>query len=214
MLQNNQQFIKASVIIVIIAGLIGALSVMSGGIGLENAKMISISLALIIYGITATICMVVTRKPAYKSLGTAGMIVSGIAFLLAFIMIVGTIENEELLKIGFVFFIASVALAHICLLHYFNLQNKYALYARYTATAAIALFSLLIIIRIFEPILSLTSLVYNQSVIKIILASLIVDLAATLLVPLCNRLKVNPPAEQPGITSEPPVINEEQAPGV
>ena len=55
MLQNNQQFIKVSVIVVIIAGLLGALAVMSSGIGLENAKMISISLVLIIYGITATI---------------------------------------------------------------------------------------------------------------------------------------------------------------
>ncbi len=214
MLQNNQLFIKVSVIVVIIAGLFGALAVMSGGIGLENAKMISISLALIIYGITATICMVVTRKPAYKTLGTAGMIVSGIAFLLAFIMIVGAIGNEELLKGGFSFFIASVALAHICLLHNFNLQNKYALYARMTATAAIAIFSFLIIIRIFEPFLSLTALVYNQSVLRIILASLIVDLAATLLVPLCNRLNVDTPAGQLPITSEPPAIHQEQTPGV
>jgi len=214
MLQNNQQFIKVSVIVVIIAGLLGALAVLSSGIGLENAKIISISLVLIIYGITSTLCMVVTGKPAYKTLGNAGMIVSGIAFLLAFTLIVGSIDNEELLKIEFAFFIASVGLAHICLLHHFNLQNKYALYARMTATAAIALFSLLVIIRIYEPILSLTALVYNQSILKIILALLIADLAATLLVPLCNRLKVDPPAEQLTFTPEPPAIHEEQSPGV
>jgi len=214
MFQNNQQFIKVSVIVVIIAGLLGALAVISSGIGLENAKMISISLILIIYGITATICMVVTSKPAYKTLGTAGMIVSGIAFLLTLIMIIGEIGNEELLKGSFAFFIASVALAHICLLHHFNLQNKYALYARITATAAIAIFSFLIIIRIFEPFLSLTALVYNQSILKIILASLIIDLAATLLVPLCNRLKMNEPAGQSTIPPEPPAVHEEQTPGV
>ena len=208
--QNNQQFIKVSVIVAIIAGLLGALAVLSSGIGLENAKMISISLVLIIYGITATVCMVVTGKPAFKTLGTAGMIVSGIAFLLALIMIVGEIGNEELLKLGFASFIASVGLAHICLLHHFNLQNKYALYARMTATAAIAIFSFLIIIRIFEPFISLNALAYNQSILKIILASLIVDLAATLLVPLCNRLKINEPA----VTPEPPAIHEEQTPGV
>jgi hypothetical protein len=212
--QNNQQFIKASVIIVIIAGLLGALSVMSGGIGLENAKIISISLSLIIFGITATISMVVTRKPAFKSLGTAGMIVSGITFLLALIIIVGTIENEEILKIGFAFFIASIALAHICLLHYFNLQNKYALYARIAATIAIAIFSLLIIIRIFEPIINFNALAFDLSIIKIILSSLIIDLAATLLVPLCNRLKVAGPADQLMVNSEPPAIHEEQTPGV
>ncbi|HMK26299.1 MAG TPA: hypothetical protein VK483_09740 [Chitinophagaceae bacterium] len=212
---NNQQFIKVSIIVVIIAGLLGALAVMSSGIMLANGKMIAICLLLIIYGITATICMVVTSKPAYKTMGTAGMIVSVIAFLLALIMIVGTVENEELLKTTFAFFIASVGMAHICLLHHFNLQNKYALYARMTATAAIALFSFLFIIRIFEPFLSLTALVYNQSVLKIILAALIADLAATLLVPLCNRLKVNDPAEQLTLTSEPPAMHhEEQTPGV
>lgn len=212
--QNNQQFIKASVIIVIIAGLLGALAVISGGIGLENGKLIAISLSVIIFGITATICMVVTRKPAFKTLGNAGMIVSGLAFLVAFIMIVGAIESEEILKIGFALFIASVALAHICLLHNFNLQNKYALYARMVATIAISIFSLLIITRVFEPIISLTSLVYNQSIIKILLSSLIVDLAATLLVPLCNRLKVNAPAVQITNTSEPPAVHEEQNPVV
>jgi hypothetical protein len=214
MLQNNQQFIKVSVMVVIIAGLLGALAVLSSGIMLANGKMISICLLLIIYGITATLCMVVTSKPAYKTMGTAGMIVSGIAFLLALIMIAGSVENEELLKTAFAFFIASVGLAHICLLHHFNLQNKYALYARMTATAAIAIFSFLFIIRIFEPFLSLTALIYNQSILKIILAALIIDLAATLLVPLCNRLKVNEPAGQPTITSEPPAVHEEQTPGV
>jgi hypothetical protein len=59
MLQNNQQFIKVSIIVVIIAGLLGALAALSSGITLANGKMISICLLLIIYGITATICMVV-----------------------------------------------------------------------------------------------------------------------------------------------------------
>jgi hypothetical protein len=166
MLQNNQQFIKVAVIVVIIAGLLGALAVLSSGIMLANGKMIAVCLLLIIYGITATICMVVTSKPAYKTMGIAGMFVSGVAFLLAFVTIIGEIGNEYLLKAAFVFFIASVGLAHICLLHHFNLQNKYALYARMTATAAIAIFSFLFIIRIFEPFISLNSLIYNQSVLK------------------------------------------------
>ena len=215
MLQNNQQFIKVSIIVVIIAGLLGALAALSSGIMLANGKMISICLLLIIYGITATICMVVASKPAYKTMGMTGMIVSGVAFLLKFVMILGEIGNEYLLKAAFVLFIASIGLAHICLLHHFNLQNKYALYARMTATAAIAIFSFLFIIRIFEPFISLNSLIYNQSVLKTILAALIVDLAATLLVPLCNRLKVDDPAEQLTITSEPPAMHhEEQTSGV
>ena len=212
--QNNPQFIKASVIIVIIAGLLGAIAVMSGGIGLENAKMIAVCISLIIFGITSTICMVVTRKPEYKTLGTAGMIVSGTAFLLAFVMIIGSVENEGILKVGFALFIASIALAHICLLHHFNLQNKYALYARITATIAITIFSLLIIIRVFEPIINLTALAYDQSMIKIIFGSLMIDLAATLLVPLCNRLKINTPVQQHTTSSEPPAVHEEQNPVV
>jgi hypothetical protein len=212
--QNNQQFIKASVIIVIVAGLLGAIAVMSGGIGPANAKVIAISLAVIIFGITATICMVVTRKPEYKKLGIAGMIASGIAFLIVFIVVVAEIESEGLLKAGFAFFIASIGLAHICLLHNFNLQNKYALYARITATIGISLFSLLLITRVFEPLINFNALAYNQSILKILLASLVIDLSATLLVPLCNRLKTDVPVQQHTNISVLPAKDEEKAQGV
>jgi hypothetical protein len=81
-------------------------------------------------------------------------------------------RDEGLLKLGFALFILSIALAHISLLHYFNLQNKYAFYARITASIAISLFSLLLIMRIFEPFMGVSSLVYNQSTLKMLGASL------------------------------------------
>ncbi len=208
--QNNQQLIKASIVIVIIAGLLGALSIVATGIGPASAKLFSLSLSLIIFGMTTTISMVVTRKPEFKLLGIAGMVVSGMAFLLFFIMILGETGGEGLLKLAFALFIAAIALAHICLLHHFTLQNKYALYARITATIAIAIFSLILITRIFEPLPNLYSLASNQSMIKILVAALIIDLAATLLVPLCNRLKVDEPAEQLSFASEQLPPQEEQ----
>ena len=39
MYQNNQQLIKASVIIVIIAGVLGALSIFTGGLDASSAKL-------------------------------------------------------------------------------------------------------------------------------------------------------------------------------
>lgn len=131
--QHNQQLIKASIVIVIIAGLLGALSIIATGIGPASAKLFSVSLSLIIFGMTATISMVVTRKPEFKALGIAGMVVSGMAFLLFFCIILGEIGGEGLLKLAFALFIGAIALAHICLLHHFTLQNKYTFYARITA---------------------------------------------------------------------------------
>jgi hypothetical protein len=207
--QNNQQLIKISIAIVIVAGLLGALSVISGDIGVSSMKIFALSLLIIIYGITATISMVVNRKPAYKTLGTAGMIASGLGFLLSAIVILIEIEETGILQLASSFFIAAIALAHICLLHYFNLQNKYAYYARITATIAIAVFSLILITRIFEPFPNLNSFGGNQSILKILVAALVIDLAATLLVPLCNRLEVHDPAEVLTITSEPLAATDE-----
>ena len=206
--QNNQQLIKASVVIVIVAGLLGAITVLTEGIGIAGGKLFAISLSLIIFGIMATISMVVTRKPEYKALGTAGIFVSGLAFILFAVLIIGEISEPILLKLSFSSLIASFALGHICLLHYFTLQNKYATYARMTATLAITIFSLFLIIQIFEPFPSLYNFAYDQSTLKVIVAALIVDLAATLLVPLCNRLKKDEPAELTFTKEEPGVKDE------
>ncbi|HEV7781516.1 MAG TPA: hypothetical protein VGO58_09625 [Chitinophagaceae bacterium] len=209
--QNNQQLIKASVVVVIIAGALGALMVLAGDIGPVTGKIFALCFSLIIFGITGTICMVVTRKPEYKTLGGAGMVTSGLGFLMSFIMVVGEVGDDGLLKLGAVCLILSIALAHICLLHHFTLQNKYAVYARITATTAIAIFSFCLITRVFEPIQGMMAMAYNQSTLKILLASFVVDLGATLLVPLCNRLKVDDPADQLILTEEPPTAEEQQA---
>ncbi len=201
---QHPQWIRTSVVIVIIAGLFGAFSVISEGIGLTSGKIFALSFSLIFFGITAAIPMVITRKPECRALGMAGMAVSGVAFLLVALLILGEIGNEVLLKFTFSLFIASIALAHISLLYYFNLRNKYAHYARTSATVFITLFSFLLIVRIFEPFPGLNALAYNQSTLKMLVASLVLDLAATLLVPLCNRLQ---PDQQQGTG-----MNDEQLP--
>ena len=211
---KNQQFIRGAIITVIVAGAFGALSILAGGIGQAGAKLFTICFSLIFFGITATISMIVTRKPEYKGLGTAGLVVSAISFFIFSVMILAEIGDPSILQLAFAMMILSIALAHICLLHYFNLQNKYALYARMTATIAISIFSLILITRIFEPFPRLYSLGANQSALKLLVAALVVDLAATLLVPLCNQLKVNETIELTFTDEQPapPPVQEEQTP--
>ena len=213
---NNQQFIKGMIIAVIIAAVIGALTVMAGdslgrGGGEITGKLFLASFSLIFFGITATISMVVSAKPQYKTLGNAGLGVSVVAFfLILFVIFIGIGNDLTIVKFAFSLFIASIALAHICLLHHFNLQNKYAHTARITATVFISLFSMVIIINVMGAGDGLMSLMNGQSIIKMGTASLIIDLAATLLVPLCNRLKVEEPVKLSFSDQHPIPSKEEQ----
>ncbi len=216
---NNQQFIKGAIITVIIAAAIGALTVLASdsfgdGGGEIAGKLFLVSFSLIFFGIMAAISMVVTEKPPYKNLGKAGMIVSAAAFLLVLILIFAGVDDDiTIAKLAFALFIASIALAHISLLHHFNLQNKHANTARIIATIFISLFSLVIIINIFGTGQGLQSFLVNgQSMAKLGMTSLMIDLAATLLVPLCNRLQVNNPAEELNLTPEQPPVQNEQLP--
>ena len=202
--QNNPQLIKASVVTVIIAGILGVLTILAGDIGATSGKVFILSFALILFGILGTICMVVTRKPEYKTLGLAGMFIAGLGFLLTFIIVLTDLGDEGISKFALVCLILSIAMAHICLLHHFNLQNKYAVYARITATTAIAIFSFCLILRVFQPIQGLYSLAYDQSTLKLLASAFVVDLAATLLVPLCNRLQVAAPSIELDLGKETP----------
>jgi hypothetical protein len=198
---NNQQFIKGAIITVIIAAAIGALIVLaSDSVGRDAGEFIGklflVCFSLIFFGITATISMAVSAKPQYKNLGKAGMIVSAAAFFLFLILIFAGIGRDMTIpKFAFALFIASIALAHICLLHHFNLQNKFAHSARMAATIFISLFSLIIIVNVLGAGDNFQSLMNGQSTMKMVIASLIIDLAATILVPLCNRLKVEVPVK-------------------
>ena len=155
--------------------------------------------------------MVVTAKPEYKNLGNAGMIVSSIAFFIILILIfTGVGRDVTIAKLAFALFIASIALAHICLLHHFNLQNKHAHSARITATIFISLFALVLIITVFSTDEGLSALMNSADMMKMGVASLIVDLAATLLVPLCNRLKVEEPVKLSFTEEQPQKPQEEQ----
>jgi hypothetical protein len=209
--QNNQQLIKASVVTVIIAGALGTVTVFAGSIGAGSAKIFALSFSLILFGITATTCMVVTRKPELKMAGNAGMAVSALGFLLTLIIVIAEIVDQVVLKLALVSLILAIGLAHICLLHHFTLQNKYALYARITATIAISVFTFCLILQVFGPIPGWYSLLYNQSTLKLLVAAFIIDLAATLLVPLCNRLRVDEPVELE-LTPDPPAPEEPQTP--
>jgi len=199
--------IKAFVIAVIIAGLFGVISILaSDGMGMEGAKAFAISMCFILYGLLSAAPMVLAEKPEYKTLGVASMIVSTLAFILTVAAILAEITDAGFLKFIASLFILSLGLAHICLLHHFNLQNKYAHYARVTATIAITLFTLLIIVRVFDTFMLYESFLYNQSTAKITVVAFIIDLTATLLVPLCNRLQVTEKVEM--IFDETPPVDQ------
>ncbi len=200
--QNNQSLIKAAIAITIIAGVAGALSAIGGSIDPSTGKIYATCFMIIFFGITGTLSMVAGNKPENKLLGLAGIAASIGAFLLFSIMLIGENGSEILLKIAFILSIAAIALAHISLLFHITIQNKYAGFARIAATVAISLFSLFIIVQVFEPMPSLYMMGPNQTMIKTITALLLVDLAATLLVPLCNRLHVESPIEQLEFTPE------------
>ncbi|NOT51769.1 MAG: hypothetical protein HOP10_10900 [Chitinophagaceae bacterium] len=205
-MSNNPQFIKGAIITVIIAGAIGALTVLAGdsfgvATGDFTGKLFLTSFSLIFFGITGAICMVVTEKPEYKGLGNAGMIVSSIGFFITLILIFVGVKDEDgdatVPKLAISFFLASIALAHISLLFHFNLRNRHAHNARMTATIFISIFTFALIILVFSGRGLFTGVTDAQTMAKIIMVSLVIDLAATVLVPLCNRL---PADEQPSLS--------------
>lgn len=202
-MSRNPQFIRGSIIVLLIAGIIGVLTVLAGdsfgvATGDFTGKLFLTCFSLIFFSITAVICMVVTEKPEYKNLGNAGLIVSAIAFFITLILIFGGVgEDPSIAKFAFSLFLASIALAHISLLHYFNIRNRHAHNARMTATIFISIFTGVIIILLFSSRGLFDSLGDAQTMSKIILGSLVADLAATAMVPLCNRL---PADEQPALS--------------
>ncbi|HUM97256.1 MAG TPA: hypothetical protein PK275_05325 [Chitinophagaceae bacterium] len=213
-MKNTTSAIRSLIIAIIVAGTIGALTVLAGdsfgmATGDITAKIFLICISFIYFGIPAAIGYVVAEKPIYKGLGNATMIVSSVAFLITLILIFAGINDDaSIAKLAASLFIASIALGHISLLHHFTLLNKHAHTARTSATIFISIFSFIVIINIFGTGNGFTSILGNQTMLKGGVASLVLDLAATLLVPLCNRL---PADEQPTLSfsnESKPVIDE------
>lgn len=194
-MNNNFQTLNKILIALTLASIIiGVAMVFTNDILFITGKTFTICIAFIFFGITGTIALAGARKPENNLLGIIGGIISALSFMLTLITILGEISNEQLLKITFSTTILSIAFAHICLLLYFNIRNKYAMFARIAAITAISLFSALIITQIFSPMSNLYMMYSMQSNYKFILAVFVIDLGATLLVPLFNRLQ--PPASQ------------------
>jgi hypothetical protein len=207
-----QSFLKILIAIVILAGATATIMVMvadepsAGG-----SKILSIAMSLIFFGITGSICWAAARKPQHNILGNAGMIVSAVAFLYTTMLVLGEVDSTAMLRVAFCFFIASIALAHISFLFYINARNKYASIVRVLATLFITFFSLLIITKIFEVDDGLFFMRgFDLTYIRLVFSSLILDLTATLLVPLCNQLDIETPTVELEIGNEPSPVNEDQ----
>lgn len=202
-MKQSTSVIKNLIVVVIVAGVIGALTVLAGDsfgmvTGDITAKLFLISISFVFFCIPAALGFVVAEKPIYEALGKATMLVAAAAFLITLILIfAGINEDASIAKLAAALFIASIALGHISLLHHFNLRNKHAHTARTSATIFIAIYSFIMIINIFGTGFGFSSILGNQTMLKGGVASLVLDLAATVLVPLCNRL---PADEQPTLS--------------
>lgn len=190
-MKQSPQTIKALIIAVIIAAAVSAIGILAvDGMGKGAGKVFIICLCFILFALFGAAPLVVAEKPAYKTLGIAGMIVPVLGFVLTAVAILGEIGDVGLMKFIGCLFVLSLGLAQVSLLYHINVQNNYANTARIAATVGIAIFTFLIIIRIFDSFLMYESFLYDQSTSKITVVAFIVDLAATILVPLCNRLPV------------------------
>jgi len=208
-MEKDQGFLKFYIILVIVMAAIGTLVTLGGGISLGSSKAIAIIILFLVYNITGCICWVTSKRPEYNVLGIIGAVASGLGFVVAFMLIIMGSSSmsgaEGLFKMAFGIFIISIAFAHICLMYYFHVQNKYAHTARTVAVIFISIFSMLFMIKIFS---SFEAIMYSPmpeiTYARILGAALILDLAATSLVPLCNRLSEPPVFED--IYNAPPVI--------
>lgn len=203
--ESKQPLLKITIALVIIAAIAATVMIfLSDGYDMNGSKIAFTCFSLIFFGITGSICLATTGNPKFGIIGNIGVIISVFAFLLINIIVHGEIESTELLKAGFSLFILAIALAHISFLFHINIQNKYASTTRIIAVIFISIFSIQIISKVFG---ANTTFIFTSTPtaeeLKILLSSLVLDLAATVLVPLCNRLSVKP--VEPVIITQPTV---------
>ena len=188
--RTNQPFLKVLIIGILVIGVAGTAIILGGELYRDlNAKILYITYSVLIYGITASVCWAVTRKNKYRGLGTTGIIVSVLAALLNVALAISETGTQDVLQIAFTFFIVAISMAHICFLFYITIQNKYAEAARTVAVIFISIFSLLAIIKIFNSSNSLYLAEGMETYARLLMVALTINLTATLLVPLCNRLR-------------------------
>lgn len=207
MKSKHQHLFKALIIIAIITAIVAILALLSFSERTFNfgvLKLFGLCLSLLAFGLTATVSMVISEKQDYKLLGIAGVIVSAIGFLFFALIIITGIQNQTQSRIASILSISTLSITHISLLHLINPQNRFAQYARNTATIAICLFSLLWINQIFQsfPFLFIPGVGGDLTQVKLLMAAFVVCLTATLLVPLCNRLNIKEPNNEVFIPQE------------
>ena len=89
-MKQSTSVIKNLIVVVIVAGVIGALTVLAGDsfgmvTGDITAKLFLISISFVFFCIPAALGFVVAEKPNYEALGKATMLVAAAAFLITLI---------------------------------------------------------------------------------------------------------------------------------
>src|SRR5258708_6908666 len=144
MKQINQSILKISIAIIIILSSLSAIMILAkSDYKPISAKLFAVTYSVFLYGITSSICMAVSFREKYRSLGIAGISISAAGFALSLFGIFSNVSSVTLFKLIFGLTIAAIALAHISFLYYLNMQNKYASTARTVAVVFISIFSFL-----------------------------------------------------------------------
>lgn len=200
--QNNQPLIKVLITLVIIATVTAALLIITSGESSDDnvflGKTFGTCCAFLFYGITGGICWATARKKEYAVLSYAGLAISGLAFILATVVIMDEEKEAETIKLMLTSMVAAIGITQICFLFYITAQNTFTTTARMIATIAIAAYSLLLISKIYSAWDDYFWMqVGIEKYMKAIVALFVIGLGSCLLVPLCNQL----------FTKKPPTIN-------
>ncbi|HEX2627511.1 MAG TPA: hypothetical protein VHM26_00815 [Chitinophagaceae bacterium] len=192
--QNNQPLVKVLITLTILAAITASLLIYTSDTGAGDnpfaGKLFSICYAFLSYGVLGAVCWAATRKREYKILGSAGMVISLLAFVFITVLILDENKSESTVKFALALMVGSLGMAQICFLFYLTAQNKYTNAARMVATIAISIYSLLIISRIFSGFEDFFYMgVTWKNYIKAIISLFVIGLAGCLLVPLCNQLE-------------------------
>jgi hypothetical protein len=153
-------------------------------------KTLGISFTAITNGLLFAMCYSAFGKPSTKNLSIGSCITVAVSFLMSAMAILGEVESQGFAKMLFTVFLASIALAQICLLYKIDIVTKYAAISRIIAVVAIAIFTFTLIIMIWGDFAEMQYRIMGGGIyfVKSYLALLAIDFTFTAVTPLLNKL--------------------------
>lgn len=192
----NQSVLTIAAIFIIVCGVF--LSAMSMLIGKDPSKdlvkIFYIASTALFFAILGALSFSLFQKRNHQQLSLVAIIITVIGFTSSSIAILAETESKVFVKCILSFTVLSIALAQICMLYKINIINSYAAMSRIIAVATISIFSLIMIVLIFQgfddiPNVFMRGSGINESVGRAYIAILSLDLAFTAATPILNKLE-------------------------